>query len=83
MKRLIFWDILSSGVFLTGAIIFGYSCHIYGTFDNMLTLVGVIIAVLGVVIDIITQRCPFCKHFLGIFFAGKRKKCPFCGYEIK
>ena len=38
---------------------------------------GLLFLRLGIVIGIITQRCPFCGKFLGIFFfAGKKNSAP-------
>ena len=38
----------------------------------------------GIVIAVFTQRCPFCKKFLGImFFSGKKEFCPYCGAEFE
>lgn len=38
----------------------------------------------GIVIAVFTQRCPFCKKFLGaMFFSGKKEFCPYCGVELE
>lgn len=44
---------------------------------------GLVFLLPGIIIGILTQRCPFCGKFLGIlFFAGKKEFCPFCGAEF-
>lgn len=82
MKRMMIFDIVATIIFVIGAVIFGVSCFKNGTF-TILSRVGISIAIAGIVFDFITQRCPSCKHFLGVLFCStKRHSCPFCGYKI-
>ena len=40
--------------------------------------------VLGVLIAVFTQRCPFCHRYLGMmFFTGKKTYCPHCGSDVR
>jgi len=40
--------------------------------------------VLGAVIAVRTQRCPFCPRYLGMmFFTGKKTYCPHCGSDVR
>ena len=44
---------------------------------------GLLFLLPGIVVGVITQRCPFCGKFLGIFFfTGKKEFCPYCGTEF-
>ena len=39
--------------------------------------------VLGTLIAVFTQRCPFCHRYLGMmFFSGKKMYCPHCGSDV-
>lgn len=82
MKRLKIWDWVSTAIFLLGAILFCVSCIETGKFNAPLTLIGIVLVLLGIVISIIKQRCPFCKHYLGCFFDPKKEYCPYCGSKI-
>lgn len=34
-------------------------------------------------IALFTQRCPFCRRYLGMmFFSGKKTYCPHCGSDV-
>ena len=38
----------------------------------------------GVIIALCTQRCPFCRRYLGMmFFSGKKTYCPHCGSDVR
>ena len=44
---------------------------------------GLLFLLPGIVIGPFTQRCPFCRKFLGIFFfADKKEFCLYCGAEF-
>lgn len=35
-------------------------------------------------IALCTQRCPFCRRYLGMmFFSGKKTYCPHCGSDVR
>lgn len=35
-------------------------------------------------ITLFTQRCPFCRRYLGMmFFPGKKTHCPYCGSDVR
>ena len=54
-----------------------------GYWLHPLLALGLVFLLPGIIIGILTQRCPFCGKFLGIlFFAGKKEFCPFCGAEF-
>ena len=39
--------------------------------------------VLGALIAVCTQHCPFCHRYLGMmFFTGKKTYCPHCGSNV-
>ena len=81
MNVLRFWNILSSGIMLLGAFLFGYQIWEYETF-TFLSSIGVLIFIIGIIISIIKIKCPFCHHFLGIL-GPVGKFCPFCGEQIR
>lgn len=80
MNSLKFWDLITSGIMLAGAILFGWQTWLYESV-TITAAVGVTVFIVGIVIGVIKIRCPFCKHFLGLAFSGKF--CPHCGDKIK
>lgn len=71
MKHLKLWDGISSVLVLFGLGLYGSSCY-YGIWALIYVALGCI--VLGAVIAVRTQRCPFCHRYLGmIFFTGKKR----------
>ena len=53
----------------------------YGVWALVYVALGCI--VLGAVIAVRTQRCPFCHRYLGMmFFSGKKMYCPHCGSDV-
>lgn len=80
MKRMRLWDSVS-----TILVIFGYYFGLYGSSCGVWTLVyaalGCVIA--GAIIALYTQRCPFCRRYLGMmFFTGGKTYCPHCGSDV-
>jgi hypothetical protein len=77
MKHPKLWDGISSVLVLFGLGLYGSSCY-YGIYVAL----GCI--VLGAVIAVRTQRCPFCHRYLGMmFFTGKKTYCPHCGSDVR
>ena len=71
MKHPKLWDGISSVLVLFGLGLYGSSCY-YGIWALIYVALGCI--VLGAVIAVRTQRCPFCHRYLGMmFFTGKRR----------
>ena len=81
MKQIQFWNILSSGIMLMGALLFGYQIWKYETF-TFLAAVGALIFMVGIIVSIMKIKCPFCHHVLGIL-GPVGKFCPFCGDQIR
>lgn len=80
MKRMKFLDTISSILVLLGLGLYGSSCY-YGAWPLVYAALGCI--VLGVLIAVCTQRCPFCRRYLGMmFFAGGKTYCPHCGSDV-
>ena len=76
MKHPKLWDGISSVLVLFGLGLYGSSCY-YGIWALIYVALGCI--VLGAVIAVRTQRCPFCHRYLGMmFFTGKKTYCPHC-----
>ena len=70
MKRMRFWDSISTILVLFGFGLYGSSCC-YGVWALVYAALGCVIA--GALIAAFTQRCPFCRRYLGCFLpAGKR-----------
>ena len=68
MKWMKFWDTISSILVLLGMGLYGSSCY-YGAWSLVYAALGCI--VLGALIAAFTQRCPFCRRYLGMmFFTG-------------
>lgn len=81
MNKLWFWNILSSGTMLLGALLFGHQIWKHETF-TFLADAGALIFIIGIILSMIKIKCPFCHHFLGIL-GPAGKFCPFCGDQIK
>lgn len=80
MKWMKFLDTISSILVLLGLGLYGSSCY-YGAWSLVYAALGCI--VLGVLIAVCTQRCPFCRRYLGMmFFAGGKTYCPHCGSDV-
>lgn len=70
MKHPKLWDGISSILVLFGLGLYGSSCC-YGVWTLVYAALGCIIA--GAIIALYTQRCPFCRRYLGMmFFSGKK-----------
>ncbi len=82
MKKLKIWDLVSTAIVLLGAMLFYLGCITTERFDNFMSATGIVLVSIAIIISLIKQRCPFCKHYLGYFFSSKRKFCPYCGCEI-
>lgn len=81
MKWMKFWDTISSILVLLGLGLYGSSCY-YGAWSMVYAALGCI--VLGALIAVFTQRCPFCRRYLGMmFFSGKKTHCPYCGSDVR
>lgn len=48
----------------------------------LLCLGGLLIIVAALAVALIKLRCPFCRHFLGVLYSGKKTFCPYCGCKI-
>ena len=80
MKRMRLWDSVSTILVMFGLGLYGSSCC-YGVRVLVYAALGCIIA--GVIIALCTQRCPFCRRYLGMmFFSGKKMYCPHCGSDV-
>lgn len=76
MKHPKLWDGISSILVLFGLGLYGSSCC-YGVWTLVYAALGCIMA--GAIIALYTQRCPFCRRYLGMmFFSGKKTYCPHC-----
>ncbi len=82
MEKLKIWDWVSTAIFLLGAILFCFGCIRTERFDNFVSATGIAFVSIAILISIIKQRCPFCKHYLGFFFNSKHAFCPYCGSKI-
>lgn len=82
-KQKIGWWV-STVLFDTGIILLAQSgWESRGDWLHPLFELGLVLLLPGIMIGIFTQRCPFCGKFPGImFFAGKKKFCPFCGAQF-
>ena len=79
MKHPKLWDGISIVLVLFGLGLYGSSCW-YGIWALIYVALGCV--VLGVLIAVFTQRCPFCHRYLGMmFFTGKKTYCPHCGSD--
>ena len=79
MKHPKLWDGISSILVLFGLDLYGSCC--YGVWALVYAALGCVI--LGVLISVRTQRCPFCHRYLGMmFFTGKKTYCPHCGSDV-
>lgn len=86
MKRMRFWDSISTILVLFGFGLYGSSCC-YGVWALVyaaLVYAALGCVVLGALIAVCTQRCPFCRRYLGMmFFSGKKTYCPHCGSDVR
>ncbi len=82
MKKLKIWDWVSTAIFLLGAILFCFGCIKTGKFVNFISATGTAFVLIAIIVSLIKQRCPFCKHYLGCLFNSKREFCPYCGSKI-
>lgn len=81
MKHPKLWDSISTILVLFGFGLYGSSCW-YGVWALVDAAPGRV--VLGVLIAVFTQRCPFCHRYLGMmFFSGKKTYCPHCGSDVR
>lgn len=81
MKRMRFWDSISTILVLFGFGLYGSSCR-YGVWALVYAALGCVIA--GAIIALYTQRCPFCRRYLGMmFFSGNKTYCPHCGSDVR
>lgn len=82
MKKLKFWDWVSTIIFLLGAVI-SYIGAINKTgLSALLCFGGFLIIIAALVVALIKLRCPFCRHFLGVLYSSKKMFCPYCGCKI-
>ena len=80
MKRPKLWDGISSILVLFGLDLYG-SCCWYGVWALVYVALGCV--VLGTLIAVFTQRCPFCHRYLGMMFcSGKKMSSPHCGSDV-
>lgn len=80
MKRMRFGDSVSTMLVLFGFGLYGSSCC-YGVWTLVYAALGCVIA--GATIALCTQRCLFCRRYLGImFFTGGKTYCPHCGSDV-
>ena len=66
---------------LLGALLFGYQVWQRGTF-TLLSTIGLLLFLFGIIVSVIKIRCPFCNHFLGIW-GPVGEFCSFCGGNFK
>lgn len=80
MKHPKLWDSISTILVLFGLRLYGSSCY-YGVWALVYAVLGCV--VLGALIAVCTQCCPFCHRYLGMmFFSGKKTYCPHCGSDV-
>lgn len=81
MKHPKLWDGISIVLVLFGLCLYGISCY-YGIWALLYVALGCIVLV--AVIAVRTQRCSFCRRYLGMmFFSGKKTYCPHCGGDVR
>lgn len=74
MKHPKLWDGISTILVLFGLGLYGVWALVYAALGCV---------VLGTLIAVRTQRCPFCHRYLGMmFFSGKKTYCPHCGSDV-
>lgn len=71
MKRMRFWDSVSTMLVLFGFGLYGSSCC-YGVWTLVYAALGCIIA--GAIIVLCTQRCLFCHRYLGMMFSPAKRR---------
>lgn len=74
------WDLITSAVFLAGAVVFGLSAYGDGPLAPLSAL-GLVLCAASVILGLVKLRCPFCHHFLGFLSAGSHF-CPWCGGQL-
>ena len=80
MKRMQFCDSISTILVWLVCGLYGSSCF-FGVWALVYAALGCV--VLGALIAVCTQRCPFCHRYLGMmFFSGKKTYCPHCGSNV-
>lgn len=80
MKRMRFWDSVLTMLVLFGFGLYG-SSSCYGVWALVYAALGCVIT--GAIIALCTQRCPFCRRYLGMmFFTGGKTYCPHCGSDV-
>ncbi|HHU02235.1 MAG TPA: hypothetical protein GXZ91_03755 [Christensenellaceae bacterium] len=67
---------------IIGIIISGIFILIYGTENNFLFVIGIVVAAASFIIDLIFYRCPNCGHTLA-FRPLILKLCNNCVYKFK
>nr|WP_317284902.1 hypothetical protein [uncultured Dysosmobacter sp.] len=81
MEQLRRWEIVSGGISLLGALLFGIQVWLHEVLTGLAVLgLGGFFA--GSLLAVVKVRCPFCNHFLGLF-GPVGKFCPYCGDQIK
>ena len=71
MKRMRFWDSISTMLVLFGFGLYGSSCC-YGVWTLVYAALGCVIA--GAIIALFTQRCLFCRRYLGMMFSPAKRR---------
>lgn len=80
MKHQKFWDSISTILVLFGLSLYGSGCY-YDVWALVYAALGCV--VLGALIAVCTQRCPFCHRYLGMMlFIGKKTYCLHCGSDV-
>lgn len=82
MKKLKFWDWVSTIIFLLGAVFVNVGIINNDSFGAGLSICGVIFIIAALAVVLIKNRCPFCRHFLGVLYSSKKMFCPYCGCKI-
>ena len=81
MKKVKTWEMVSAILSLLGAMLFGVQVWLHGALTGLAVL-GLVGFLGGSLVAVVKVRCPFCRHFLGIFGPAGRF-CPYCGGRIK
>ncbi len=67
---------------IVGIMIAAISVILYDSAFNFVFVLGVIVAIVGFLVDAIFCRCPECGHKLPWITIGMMKHCPHCRHEI-
>ena len=81
MSPLRFWSIVSAGISLSGALLFGVQAWARGAFTPLSAL-GLAVFLAGNAAAAVKVRCPFCRRFLGLL-GPAGKFCPHCGSPLE